>query len=86
MTDIRTLIFEDIPLCFLQHIKTRNNILKGNMDGKYFGFKLSNIRIIKNDQTFNLEISDTEKEIETTKYWIFHYLRYLSFRINKDIF
>tara|TARA_B100000315_G_C14084158_1_gene366229 strand:+ start:109 stop:384 length:276 start_codon:yes stop_codon:yes gene_type:complete len=77
MTDIHTFIFENIPLCFSKHIKIKGNILKGNMDKKYFGFQLSNISVINNDKTFNLEVSGTEKELETTKYWMFRYFRYL---------
>ena len=77
MTDINTFIFENIQLCFLKHIKIKGNILKGNMDKKNFAFKLSNVSITKNDNVFNLEISGTEKEIEITKIWMFHYLQYL---------
>ena len=32
MTDTKTFIFENIPLCFSKDIKTNNNILKGNME------------------------------------------------------
>ena len=83
MTDIQTFIFENIPLCFSKYIKTKNNILRGNMDKKYVGFKLSNISIIKNENTFNLEISGTTKEIETLKYWMFSYLGYLYKKLHK---
>ena len=47
------------------------------MDKKYFGFQLSNISVTNNDKTFNLEVSGTEKELETTKYWMFRYFKYL---------
>ena len=77
MVDTKTFIFENIPLCFSKDIKTNNNILRGNMDSKYFGFKLSNISIINKENTFNLEISGTTKEIEIVKYWMFSYLGYL---------
>lgn len=77
MTDTQTFIFENIPLCFSKDIKTHNNILRGNMDNKYFGFKLSNISITNNENTFNLEVSGTEKEIDIVKYWMFSYLGYL---------
>ena len=77
MTEIHTLIFENIPLCFTKYIKTKNNILRGNMDGKYYGFKLSNISITNTDKTFSLEISETEKEIKIIENWMFRYLRYL---------
>ena len=77
MTDIHTFIFENIPLCFSKYIKIKGNILKGNMDKKYFGFKLSNISITNNENTFSLDISGTEKEIEIVKYWMFRYFRYL---------
>ena len=83
MTDIQTFIFENIPLCFSKDIKTKNNILRGNMDKKYFGFKLSNISIINNENTFNLEISGTAKEIEIVKYWMFSYLGYLYKKLHK---
>ena len=77
MTNIHTLIFKNIPLCFKKHIKIKGNILKGNMNKKYFGFQLLNISITNNDKIFNLEISGTKKEIEITKYWMFRYFRYL---------
>ena len=83
MTDIQTFVFENIPQCFSKDIKTKNNILRGNMDKKYYGFKLSNINITNNKNTFNLEISGTAKEIETVKYWMFNYLDYLYKKLHK---
>ena len=83
MTDAHSFLFEDIPLCFSKDIKTKNNILRGNMDSKYFGFKLSNIGITNNENTFNLEISGTAKEIEIVKHWMFSYLDYLYKKLHK---
>ena len=83
MTDIQTFIFENIPLCFSKDIKIKNNILRGNMDSKYYGFKLSNIGITNNENTFNLEISGIAKEIEIVKYWMFSYLGYLYKTLHK---
>ena len=77
MSNNDTFIFENIPLCFSKYIKINDNILNGNIDKKYFAFKLSNIIITNNDNVFNLEISGTENEIKITKSWMFHYLQYL---------
>ena len=77
MTDQNTLTLENIPLCFSKYIKTKDNILKGNIDKTYYGFKLSNISKTNSTDTFTLELTGGKQDIEVAKYWIFRHLRYL---------